>query len=952
MVERAEVIKVHISPSYLDKRDTGDGGIRRVSEAMIKHLPAFGIEHVRNFKEADIIINHGTDLLYVLGKPNININHGLYWSRQPWMDNYQEANANAVESMSRAVAHTAPSEWVNRALRRGGLWYPETVYHGVDADQFAVPETHGNYVLWNKARADYVSNPDDMQNVAALMDNVEFRSTIGRATHNVKILGAMPYDQMKEIVAEAGVYLATARETFGIGILEALACGVPVAGWDWGGMSEIVVQGMTGYLAPPGDYKTLAQCIQRCFSDRERLSVNARADVEKNWGWEKRIAQYADIIKRVYHHHYEIQRPRVSVIVTTYKLDRYLPDALDSVMRQSLGDFECLVIDDANSHLTWKIVEDYEKRDSRFKYLATPNNFGLSGARNFGFSHATGRYIRHLDADDWLADNALSLESDMLDREPGMHIVYGHLEVVNEDGSRNLDRNGEPLRSSWPPNQFDWIGQMAHLNQLPSCVMARREVYERAGGYRERMKRNEDAEFWCRVTSLGFRARKVTQAVTYYHRQRNDSKGATEWAKEGKEPDWTAWYPWRVGAGDYQEAVKILRKHNGLHPAPHLVPFGAQGQAPGRRFWYVHDHAYPVVSVIVTVGPGHESYLLDALDSIQAQSYPDWECIVVNDTGSLTPLTPALPQGGMENVMGAPFARVVSTGGNLGAAAARNAGYPHARGKFIVWMDADDIWLPWFLEVLVAHAERNDGVVYSDCLLQKQDDLTIHRFENFNEEGVAANMRYAGTSVLIPRKIAKAVFDLQGGWDTEIPGKEDHDWQIAVHSMKFCAYRVAEPLFVYRMYSSTKREKDFAKIDIISEYLNKKWFDYRIGGKQFMCNCGGTKPTQNQPASLLSGSGNFNIAEDFAMDTATQMVKVEYIGPRAETFSIRSRAMPDKMYRFGNNPHHKEQTVFMQDAEFLLSLMEGERPQWRVLAQGASMDQRDPAAALGAAITG
>ena len=946
------MIRVHISPNFLDKRDTGDGGIRRVSEAMIKHLPAFGIEHVRQPKEADVLINHGGDLTYAPGKPILHVGHGLYWSRQPWEDTYQQVNQLVVESMARAVAHTAPSDWVNRAVRRGGLWYPETVYHGVDADRFAVPETHGNYVLWNKARADYVSNPDDLQNLAAMMDQTEFRSTIGRGTHNVKILGAMPYDQMRAVVAGAGVYLATARETFGIGTLEAMACGVPIAGWDWGGQSEIVVNGVTGYLAPPGDYKTLAACIRQCFAERDRLSANARADTEKRWGWEPRIEQYAEIIKRIYANHYEVERPKVSVIVTTYKLDKYLPEALDSVLRQSEPDFECLVIDDANSHLTWKIVEEYEKKDRRVRYLATPNNFGLSGARNFGLVNSKGRYIRHLDADDYLADNALQIEAGMLDSEPGMHIVYGHLESINEDGSRVLDSRKEPVRSGWPPNQFDWLGQMAHLNQMPSCVMARREVYERAGGYRERMKRNEDAEFWCRVTSLGFRARKVTQAVTYFHRQRNDSKGATEWAKEGKEPDWTAWFPWRVGAGDYQQAVTILRKHNGLHPAPHLVPFGAQGQAPGRRFWYVHDHAYPVVSVIVTVGPGHESYMLDALDSIQAQSYPDWECIVVNDTGRPLPRTPSGVKDSV-NVMGAPFAQVVATGGNFGASAARNAGFQYARGKFIVWMDADDIWLPWFLEVMVAHGERNDGVIFSDCLLDKQEGLTIHRFADFgtNAEGVAANMRYAGTSVLIPRKIAKAVFDLQGGWDSQIPGKEDHDWQIAVHSMGFCAFRVAEPLFVYRMYSSTKREKDFEKIDIIGEYLNRKWYDYRIGGKQFMCSCSGTKTTQNQPASLLSDSGNFNLAEDFAADTATQMVKVEYIGPRAETFSIKSRAMPDKTYRFGNNPLHKEQTVFLKDAEFLLSLMDGERPQWRVLAQGATMDQRDPAAALGVAIT-
>jgi hypothetical protein len=101
---------------------------------------------------------------------------------------------------------------------------------------------------------------------------------------------------------------------------------------------------------------------------------------------------------------------------------------------------------------------------------------------------------------------------------------------------------------------------MAHMNQLPSCVMARREVYERSGGYRLRMKRQEDAEFWCRVTSLGFRAKKFTEAVTYYHRDRPDSKGVVEWNEQGSEPDWTAWFPWRMGASDFRQARDILRQ--------------------------------------------------------------------------------------------------------------------------------------------------------------------------------------------------------------------------------------------------------------------------------------------------------------------------------------------------------------------------------------------------------
>jgi len=459
------------------------------------------------------------------------------------------------------------------------------------------------------------------------------------------------------------------------------------------------------------------------------------------------------------------------------------------------------------------------------------------------------------------------------------------------------------------------------------------------------MTRNEDAEFWCRVTSLGFRARKITQAVTYYHRQRDDSKGALEWKTLGGEPDWTAWFPWRVGAGNYQDAVHILRRHGGDHPAPHLVPFGAQGQAPGRRFWYVHDYAYPVVSVIVTVGPGHEKHLNDCLDSVLAQSYPDWEIICVNDTGNPWE----------RFIAGHPYARVVSTGENGGAARARNVGFAQARGQYIVWLDADDFWVPWYLEKMIAHAERNFGAIFSDCFLWEgeKDALKVHRFQEFNEDALASQFKYAGSSVLYPREIVEKVFATYGGWDENIPGQEDHDWQIAVHSLGYCAYRVDEPLFVYRMWSTTKRVKDFEKIDKIGEYLNTKWRQYRQEGKAFMCGCRQNTRVSVPPSSLLSSSGNFTQEQLIASpDSDVQMVKLEYIGPRESTFSLKSRVLRDKVYRFGNNSYHKENTVFLQDAEWMLAMLNGDKPTFRVLPTNGAMETRDPVAALGMAITG
>lgn len=813
-------MKVYINKKAID-------GIRRVIDAQVRYLPSFGVEVVDDIRSADVICNHGNANEHLPGIPVVHVGHGFMWSRQPWGDGFMEVNRQVVEAMHTATAHTAPSEWVARAIRRGGFWYPNVIYHGVNADEFKPSKDHGNYVLWNKARADYVSDPGDMIRIAEMTQDVEFRTTIGSQnkmythTPNVRIIGVKPYEQMKPVVAGAGVYLATARETFGIGTLEALASGVPVAGWNWGGQSEIIVQGETGYLAPPGDYRALRECIQLCLSERDRLSANCVEDARKNWSWEPRIQQYAELFMDVYRK-WNTPAPKVSVIVTAYKLDEYIDQCLDSVQEQTFRDFECIVVDDANLASTRKIVEAHAKTDQRIRYAPTPENLGLPGARNYGLSLSSGRYVRHLDADDFLSPSALELETHELDTNRSVDIVYGHLEVVRTDGSRVLE-HGEPVRGGWPPAKYNWYHQMAHLNQLPSCVMARREVYERSGGYRERMKRNEDAEFWCRVTSLGFRAHKFTEAVTYYHRERHDSKGATEWQNEGAEPDWTAWFPWRMGAANFDQARDVLRQRGESPRNSYLVPFGAQGNPPRNLgFWYVHDYANPIVSIVVTCGPGHRKYLIDALDSIQAQTYPDWEVVVVNDTG----------EAWENDIMGAPWARVINMDGNRGASAARNEGFKHTRGRYIVWMDADDYWMPWFLERMVSTAEHNYGVIFSDIVLKEDGDTNkIYSYNDFQIDMVCKSMRYAGSSVLYPRDIVNEVFGRFGGWDENIPGMEDYLWQICVHSLGYCAFRIPEPLFVYRLYTSTKREKDHKRIEEILEYIDKVFPGLRTGEK-------------------------------------------------------------------------------------------------------------------------
>ena len=91
-------MKVYIAPDYSDKDKAADnGGIRRVAEAMMKHLPKFGVEVVHDPDDADVICNHGAMLVERPGVPSVNVNHGLYWSRQPWGSGYTNINYARID---------------------------------------------------------------------------------------------------------------------------------------------------------------------------------------------------------------------------------------------------------------------------------------------------------------------------------------------------------------------------------------------------------------------------------------------------------------------------------------------------------------------------------------------------------------------------------------------------------------------------------------------------------------------------------------------------------------------------------------------------------------------------------------------------------------------------------------------------------------------------------------
>jgi len=929
-------IKLYISPDYTGQEgDKPDGGIRRVIEAMQKYLPEFGIEIVNTPEEADIINAHGAMPVTKFDKPIVSSCHGLYWADYDWGATMHRVNQLVIESMKRAKATTAPSYWVRNAITRGMLIDPKVIYHGVDIDEFTPDDNPADWVLWNKARVDPISDPAPLNELARLMPDVRFVTTYGGERKNVKILDAVPYERMKSIVAKAGVYLATTRETFGIGTLEAMACGVPVVGWAFGGQVEIIKQGVTGYLVPEGDYEQLEKAIRLALKNRDELGKNARQDVIERWQWRDKIEQYADVFKSVYDIHCQPKEPKVSVIVTNYNLEKYLESCLDSVVNQTFTDYECLIVDDCSTDSSLDIIELYNPH-KQITYLKTPQNTGLSGARNLGFTHAKGKYIIYLDADDMLAPNALEVLSNELDKDQGIHIAYGHLDLINDDGT-NQRRNANKDKDFFPPEQYSWRGQLAHLNQLPYAAMMRREVLENSGGYRVRDSRNEDAIFWARVTSYGYIAKKVTQASTLIYRLRGDSKSANEMRKFGKEPNWLAWLPFRF-ADKAKDGEKISQRHNGEIPNAQIVPFGAQGLPPRSwarygKYWNVRHHQNPVLSVIIPVGPNHKEYVIDALDSLIAQDFQDWEAIVVNDTGEKWTTIP-----------GASYARIVTPKEKhpdaRGAGEARNAGVKAAKSGLIVFLDADDYLLPGALSTLYEAWQSTDGncVVYGDWLVPKGDELPdYYKSYDFtcdiNSDDVILRRIIHPVTALYPRWAHEKI----GGFNITMPAWEDWDYQIKMYAqIGLCGLRVEEAILAYRPNTGLRRkyaafeeaspEKKAAvkaENDKLKKILYNEHIDYYKRRKPMACKkCPQGKPYNKALAELPQSDFEALVARN-----GDGMI-LEYKGPMSGKFTVKGGASGKSYRTMLTNDGMLLFDVHPQDAESLKQRTRKGQPLW------------------------
>jgi GT2 family glycosyltransferase len=193
-----------------------------------------------------------------------------------------------------------------------------------------------------------------------------------------------------------------------------------------------------------------------------------------------------------------IEQPTISVLMPSYNSAKYLAEAMDSILNQTFGDFEFIIINDGSTDDSESLLRAYEKKDHRIR-LISRGNTGIVRALNEGLELAQGQYIARMDSDDIALPERFAKQVKYMEEHPEC-VVVGAWGLM-------IDPEGCPVRLHRHPITHEAIDS-AHMNgdfgAVPhSCALIRRDVLQRINGYRKAAEPAEDVDLFLRLAEEG-----------------------------------------------------------------------------------------------------------------------------------------------------------------------------------------------------------------------------------------------------------------------------------------------------------------------------------------------------------------------------------------------------------------------------------------------------------------
>jgi len=180
-----------------------------------------------------------------------------------------------------------------------------------------------------------------------------------------------------------------------------------------------------------------------------------------------------------------------------YNAEHYVEEAIASVLRQSFGDFEFVIIDDGSEDRTFELVEDFARYDSRITPVKKAHT-GLAESLNAGLERACGEWIARIDADDLCHQQRLEKQLTYAGmRKDVVFVGTGCVEIDEKGVARKVHR--------YPRDHVRLLHRLQRGLSFPphSSALFRTDAAKRVGGYRSRVKRAQDWDLWLRLSEVG-----------------------------------------------------------------------------------------------------------------------------------------------------------------------------------------------------------------------------------------------------------------------------------------------------------------------------------------------------------------------------------------------------------------------------------------------------------------
>ncbi len=200
--------------------------------------------------------------------------------------------------------------------------------------------------------------------------------------------------------------------------------------------------------------------------------------------------------------------PLISVVLPTYNGEKYISQSIESIIKQTLTDWELIIVNDNSTDNTVEIVEKYMRQDRRIKVIHNIKNQMLPMSLNIGFHNSCGKFLT------WTSDDNLYLES-------AFEVMYR--ELISDESCpmvcanmQIIDEKGENIES------FVVSDEIWFHNCIGACFLYKRNVYEKIGDYNQDLFLVEDYDYWMRIL-LEYRSIKCLSKCLYLYRRHSDS---------------------------------------------------------------------------------------------------------------------------------------------------------------------------------------------------------------------------------------------------------------------------------------------------------------------------------------------------------------------------------------------------------------------------------------------